>query len=271
MITFPKAKINLGLRVTGKRSDGFHDIETIFYPVGLSDALEFITVRGKTEDELVITGLDIKTRKRDNLVIKAVRILRERRPFPLLKIHLHKAIPSGAGLGGGSSDAGYLLKAINKCLHLNISTQELKAIALETGSDCPFFIEPVPSIATGRGEVLKPIKPILEGYFIVLLNPGVAISTREAYFNTHFSSPGENLEHLAMQHPSEWEKLIVNDFEDFAFKLFPVIGEIKKSLYSSGAVYSSMSGSGSSVYGIFTEKPDIPVNLRNYVIYEGVL
>lgn len=227
MITFPKAKINLGLRVTGKRPDGYHDIETIFYPVGLSDALEFVLLPGKPEDEIVVTGIEIKTRPENNLVIKAIKALRERYSIPVLKIHLHKAIPSGAGLGGGSSDAACMLKAINKCLHLNMNLQELKTIALDIGSDCPFFIEPVPSVATGRGELLKPLMALLEGYFIVLVNPGISISTRDAYNNTQISSSGKNLEQFALLHPSKWKKLIVNDFEDYVFKLYPVIREIK--------------------------------------------
>ncbi len=271
MITFPKAKINLGLRITGKRPDSYHDIETIFYPVGLSDALEFVLSPGKAEDELIVSGLEIKTKPNNNLVIKAVRVLRERQSIPVLKIHLHKAIPSGAGLGGGSSDAACMLKAINKYLHLNLGIQELKTIALEIGSDCPFFIDPVPSIATGRGEVLKPLKNLLEGYFIILLNSGISISTRDAYNNTFISSPGTSLEQLVMLHPSKWEKLIVNDFEDYAFKLYPMIAEIKKSLYRLGALYSSMSGSGSTIYGLFTRKPEIPVKIRENIIYEGVL
>lgn len=251
MISFPKAKINLGLRVIGKRLDGYHDIETIFYPVGLSDALEFVLLPGESDDELVVTGLEIRTRPENNLVIKAVKALRSRCHFPVLKVHLHKVIPSGAGLGGGSSDAACMLKTINKYLQLNIDPEELKEIALEIGSDCPFFIDPVPSVARGRGEILKPIKAILEGYYIILLNPGISIATRDAYFNTRISIHETNLEQLILLSPSKWKKLVVNDFEDYAFKLYPVIENIKRSLYRSGAVYSSMSGSGASVYGIF--------------------
>jgi 4-diphosphocytidyl-2-C-methyl-D-erythritol kinase len=271
MISFPKAKINLGLRVTGKRPDGYHDIETIFYPVGLSDALEFVLSPDKSEDELVVTGLEIKTRPENNLVIKVLKAFRKRHSLPALKIHLHKAIPSGAGLGGGSSDAACMLKALNKYLQLGLSQEELKDIALVTGSDCPFFIDPVPSAATGRGEILKPITAVLEGYYIILLNPGIEISTKEAYYNTLISSCGKSLEEMIMLPPSNWEKLIVNDFEDYAFKLYPAIADLKKSIYSAGAEYSSMSGSGSTVYGLFDRKPKIPEKIRKYVIYEGIL
>ena len=173
MIVFPKAKINLGLRITAKRTDGYHDIETIFYPVNLSDALEFVISNNTAKaDSLTVTGIDTGGQTEDNLVIKAIRLLREKHSFPCLRIHLHKAIPVGAGLGGGSSDAACLLKAINRCFSLNINRKSLMAMALELGSDCPFFIDCVPSYATGRGEIIHPIKQLLTGYYLLLLYPG---------------------------------------------------------------------------------------------------
>ena len=272
MISFPKAKINIGLRIIRKRADGFHDIETLFYPVGLCDALEFVVSPGKaTGDELTVTGIDIKTRHDKNLVIKAVRKLRENFPVPFLRIHLHKAIPSGAGLGGGSSDAACILKSINKCFDLSLSDDELRTFALELGSDCPFFINPEPSVARGRGEELTVMSPVLEGYYAVLINPGIHVSTREAYLN---SKPGEHesrLEKLITDNPCEWVNTVINDFEDYVFRLYPQIGEIKRSLYRSGALYASMSGSGSTLYGIFREKPEINKKLRNHLIWEGLL
>lgn len=272
MITFPKAKINLGLRVTGIRSDGYHDIETVFYPVGLTDALEFVVFPGNVkEDELVVTGINIGTCQENNLVIRAVKRLRESVPVPFLRIHLHKAIPSGAGLGGGSSDAAYMLRGINKWMNLSVSDSKLKSLALELGSDCPFFIDPVPSLATGRGEILKPVGPLLEGFYIILLNPGISISTRDAYLNSQISQSEINLQVLVNQPVIDWEKSITNDFEDYAFKLYPQIAGLKNGLYSNGAVYSSMSGSGSTVYGLFEKKPEINGKLRKYVIYEGRL
>jgi len=272
MIAFPKAKINIGLRVTGKRNDGFHDIETIFYPVGLCDALEFVVPSGQeTEDKLAVTGINIGSRPDKNLVIRSARKVREKYPIPFLKIHLHKAIPPAAGLGGGSSDGACMIKAINKCFGLLLNETVLKSFALELGSDCPFFIDPVPSYATGRGEVLKPVSNFLEGYQIVLVNPCIRISTRDAYNNCIPAKPKESLEILVNLHPSEWKKFIVNDFEDYAFKLYPDIRDIKRSLYGAGAVYSSMSGSGSTVYGIFDKKPEIPVKLKEFVVYEGKL
>jgi 4-diphosphocytidyl-2-C-methyl-D-erythritol kinase len=272
MIVFPTAKINLGLRVTGKRDDGYHDIETIFYPVGPYDALEFvISDKAGDKDFLITTGINTGCDPEENLVIKALIKLREKYSFPVLKVHLHKVIPAGAGLGGGSSDSSCLLKAINRRFELEISEQELKDIALELGSDCPFFIEGVPAFAAGRGELLKPVTHVLSGFYIVLLNPGVSINTGEAYRNCRPGQPSESL-FVLITHPiTEWRKLILNDFEDFAFKKHSIIGEIKDELYSTGALFSLMSGSGSSVYGIYREKPELPEKLRRYVIFEGFI
>jgi 4-diphosphocytidyl-2-C-methyl-D-erythritol kinase len=272
MITFPKAKINMGLRITSKRSDGYHDIETLFYPVNLYDALEFVIHNGKpVGDDLVVTGLKIASRPENNIIIKTMRRLRKDFSIPFLKIHLHKAIPSGAGLGGGSSDASALIKAINRYFGFELTDHEMCYLALELGSDCPFFIDPVPSFAAGRGEILHPAHHFLDGYFIAILNPGVSISTREAYINCHPEEPESPLEKVISQPAGKWKKLIKNDFEEYAFKLYPIISEMKKALYRSGALFSSMSGSGSSVFGIYDRKPKIPAKLRKYLIYEGEL
>ena len=272
MIVFPKSKINLGLRITEKRSDGYHGIETIFYPVNLSDALEFvINDDHKNIDNITVTGIDTGSSSEDNLVIKTVKILRNKYTFPFLKIHLHKVIPIGAGLGGGSSDAACFLKILNRCFGLSIDDTELKTIAMKLGSDCPFFIDVTPAFATGRGEILRPIRPVLSGYYLTLLNPGVGINTREAYHDCTPEIPSTSLIQL-IDHPiTEWKDLILNDFENFAFKKHPVIAGIKSELYDSGAHFSLMSGSGSSVYGIFPQKPILPDNLKDFVIWEGVL
>lgn len=271
MIGFPKAKINLGLRITGKRPDGYHDIETIFYPVKLYDALEFVVSDNPPkEDFLTVSGMPYMNPD-DNLVIKTVKKLRIKHKFPVLKMHLHKGIPVGAGLGGGSSDAACILKSINKGFGLNISDAEMKSTTLEIGSDCPFFIDCQPSIATGRGEILSHINNILTGYYLILLNPGVGISTKEAYQNCKPHIPAVSLSALSAQPVADWKELIINDFEEFAMNKFPVIGTIKNELYNSGALFSLMSGSGSSVYGIFREKPGLPENLSKYVIFEGRL
>lgn len=271
MLVFPKAKINLGLRITGKRPDGYHDIETVFYPVGLTDALELVSDPKSPGDMLTVTGSELPGRKEDNIVLRAVSTLRDAYPIPFLNIHLHKIIPAGAGLGGGSSDAAFMLRALNKMFRLSLSVDELKAIAAGLGSDCPFFIDCQPAFASGRGEILTAVNNVLDGYYTVLLNPGISISTKEAYDNCSPEKPERSLRKLIEIPVSEWKDLIVNDFEKTVFIGHPEIKLIKQTLYSSGAIYSSMSGSGSTVYGIFEEKPVIPVNLRKYVIYEGIL
>lgn len=272
MISFPRAKINIGLRVTGKRHDGFHNIETIFYPTGLCDALEFVVPREQVnEDTLVVTGINIGSRPKENLVMRALKKMRENYNIPFLRIHLHKTIPAAAGLGGGSSDAACLIKAIDKCFRLSIGINTMKAIALEVGSDCPFFIDPVPSFATGRGEILKPVDYIPGGYKIVIVNPGIRISTRDAYNNCIPAKPERNLEELYSLPMEEWKGSVINDFEQYVFRLYPEIEDIKNALYMAGAVYSSMSGSGSTVYGIFRERKEIPVHIMNQVVFEGDL
>ena len=272
MLVFPKAKINLGLRITGKRPDGYHDIETVFYPVNLCDALELVVnTKGPEKDILTLTGYKLNGRQEDNIVLRAVDALRRTYSFPYLRIHLHKNIPAGAGLGGGSSDAAYMLRTINRIFELSLSTDELKIIAAELGSDSPFFIDCQPSFASGRGEILKPAGNFLDGLYVVLVNPGILISTKEAYNNCTPEIPVISLNEKIRRPVSEWKELIVNDFEKTIFIKQPGIKTIKQDLYDSGAVYSSMSGSGSTVYGIFYEKPVIPWKLRKMMIYEGEL
>lgn len=273
MIVFPKAKINLGLRITGKRNDGYHDIETLFYPVNFCDALEFVTITEPAkEDLLTVTGITLGVNPEENLVMKAVSGLRGKYSFPWLRIHLHKAIPQGAGLGGGSSDAACMLKALNRHFELSISEKEIKSLALDLGSDCPFFTDGDPAFASGRGEILESVNPVLSGYYIILLNPGVSINTGEAYQNCRPESPDTSLQLLASRDIREWKDLIFNDFEDFAFQKHPVLRKIKDDLYREGALFSLMSGSGSSVYGIFPKKPgNMPGHLGRIVIWEGQL
>ena len=272
MVIFPKAKINLGLNILRKRPDGFHDIESIFYPVRLFDALE-IVANGKEagEDILTVTGLFTGSNPSDNLVLKAVKKLRENFSFPQLKIHLHKKIPVGAGLGGGSSDAASALKTINRCYGLSLSTEELLVISAGLGSDCPFFINGQPAIASGRGEILQPVVPFLEGFYTILVNPGICISTKEAYEHCTPEIPSVGLNELVTYPVSEWKDLIINGFEKTIFKRYPQIAAIKRILYESGALYSSMSGSGATVYGIFSTRPSVPDKIKDTVIYEGLL
>lgn len=273
MVVFPKAKINLGLRITERRGDGYHNIETIFYPVKLCDAMEFVLLPGsERSDQLTVTGIPVGIAPENNIVIKAISSLRASYSVPYLKLHLHKVIPHGAGLGGGSSDAACILKSLNRYLQLGIGDKELHDLALAVGSDCPFFLDCEPSFATGRGELFEPVQPVLEGYYLVLLNPGVGINTGEAYRNCSPSKPGSSLKELCALGVKDWKNSVLNDFEDYAFTVHPVVGEIKAALYSSGAVFSLMSGSGSSVYGIFEKKPEgLPPGLSSMIIWEGTM
>jgi 4-diphosphocytidyl-2-C-methyl-D-erythritol kinase len=273
MVIFPKAKINLGLRITNRRSDGYHDIETVFYPAGPCDALEFVEAgEGSHMDTLTVTGIDVGIGSGDNIVLKALNRLRKDNDFPWVKIHLHKAIPHGAGLGGGSSDAACILKAVNRHFVLGLSDNDLKAIALEIGSDCPFFIDCKPAYATGRGEKMDAVSGVLGGYYLVIANPGVGISTKEAYAACSPRVPDESLRQIVTHEIHEWKNLMLNDFEDFAFKKFPLIEKIKNEMYNKGAIFSLMSGSGSSVYGIFTARPVIRSGiLRGLITWQGEL
>jgi 4-diphosphocytidyl-2-C-methyl-D-erythritol kinase len=261
MVVFPKAKINLGLMITGKRPDGYHDIETIFYPVGLCDAMEVVEdSSGLQLDLLTVTGNMLPGNPEENLVIRAVRKLRERHSFPFLKIHLHKIIPPGAGLGGGSSDAACMIRTINKTFKISLGTDEMKDVVSGLGSDCPFFIDNLPAL-----------KPFFNGLHVMILNPGILISTHEAYENCEPSSPEIHLTDMISRPITEWRELIINDFEKTIFQKYPQIKNIKQALYNAGAIYSSMSGSGSSVYGIFLQKPVVPADLKKYAIYNGEL
>ena len=271
MISFPNSKINLGLRVLDERSDGYHNIETIFYPIPLCDALEFVEAdKSAKEDTLTTSGLVIDT-KGDNLVIKAIRKFREVKEIPFLKVHLHKVIPMGAGLGGGSSDASYIIKSLNNYYGNALSEELLEKISLEIGSDCPFFIKNAPALAQGRGEILKPIPQILKDKYIVLVNPGIHISTKEAYQNCVSHNYTSSLDDLINEPISEWNHLIYNDFEEYVFDTYPQIGKLKRLLYQAKATYSSMTGSGSSIYGIYEEKPSLPPELTKRVVFEGFL
>jgi 4-diphosphocytidyl-2-C-methyl-D-erythritol kinase len=270
MVIFPKAKINIGLRITGKRDDGYHDLQTIFYPVPLCDALEFVVKGDQIESDIfATTGLSINCDTGNNLIMKALQKLRLKYTIPFLSIHLHKNISMGAGLGGGSSDAAFFLKGLNRYFGLEMTGEELKEISLTIGSDCPFFIDCVPSYAEGRGEKLSPVNPVPDGYYLLMVNPGISISTREAYSGCISYKSSTTPDELYKRDMTEWKDLIVNDFEKTVFKTHPVIGQIKDTLYKTGAVYSSMSGSGSTIYGIFRNKPGIPSGLRRMIIYSG--
>jgi 4-diphosphocytidyl-2-C-methyl-D-erythritol kinase len=259
LVVFPHAKINLGLNVTGKRDDGYHNIETIFYPVQLSDVLEAVEDSSSTGEIIFnITGSDSLS-STDNLCVKAYELLKKDFKLPSIKSHLHKIIPTGAGLGGGSADAAFMLKLLNKLFDLKLSNDALKKYALELGSDCPFFVDNKPVYATGRGEVTQPIQLSLKNYFIGIVKPTVSVSTAEAYKMIKPQKPQMALLSAIQQPVEKWCDLITNDFEEPVFKKYPVIEAIKKKLYEAGAVFALMSGSGSAVYGIFNRE----INLKN--------
>lgn len=266
MISFPNAKINLGLRITEKRPDGFHNLETVFIPVGWSDALEFVE-----SDKLQFTasGISISGDPESNLVMKAYRLLQKNFKLPALKIHLHKQIPFGAGLGGGSSDGAFMLRMLNKTFDLKISEEKLLDYAAVLGSDCPFFILNRPVYATGRGEIMQNADVRLNGMFILLVKPPVEVSTAKAFQFIVPEKSKVSLAELISLPVQNWKHKVVNQFEESVFQQYPEIGAIRQELYKMGADYASMSGSGSCVFGLFHELPDrwknrFPVDYLTY-------
>lgn len=261
MISFPNCKINLGLNITAKRADGFHDIETVFYPLAIKDVLEIVTLQQETAGiEFTATGLEIAGDTLNNLCIKAYHLLKRDFPqLPSIKMHLHKNIPMGAGLGGGSADGAFVLKMLNEKFQLNISTDQLINYALQLGSDCPFFIINQPCFAEGRGEKLQPINLDLSGYQFVVVNPGIHINTGWAFSQIQPAQPAKNVKDIITQPIETWKHELVNDFEVPVFTAHPQIKSIKENLYAQGAEYASMSGSGSTVFGIFEKEKDVSV------------
>ncbi len=257
MILFPNCKINLGLHILRKRSDGYHDIETFFYPIQVTDVLEIIKAK-KNETTAInfsSSGNLIEGNPNTNLCIKAYEMLRKDFPtLPPLSIHLHKVIPSGAGLGGGSSDAAFTLKMINEIGKLNLPIEKLKEYALELGSDCPFFILNKPCYASGRGEKMEEFPIDLSAYKLMLVNPGIHVDTSKAFSTIKPSLPERSIKEVIKLPVIEWRMMLSNDFEKVVFDTYPEIASIKKELYELGAVYASMSGSGSTVYGIFEKE-----------------
>ncbi|MDR1814341.1 MAG: 4-(cytidine 5'-diphospho)-2-C-methyl-D-erythritol kinase [Tannerella sp.] len=261
MICFPNAKINLGLHVTGKRDDGYHTIETVFYPVPLCDALEAVRSE-KVSFSVSSSKLNIA---HDNLVVKAYNLLLELYKIQPLEIYLKKAIPIGAGLGGGSADAAFMLKLINSLCSLTLSDEELELYAAKLGADCPFFIRNKPVIATGTGNIFTPIDLSLKGYYLYIIKPPVSVSTKEAYSLVKPLSADFELTELATLPISCWRDCLRNDFEPYIFKKYPVIGEIKAMFYEQGAEYAAMSGSGSAVFGIFTKPLTVTLKMKQLI------
>lgn len=254
MIVFPNCKINLGLHILRKRSDGYHDLETFFYPVPITDVLEVIKSK-KTNGSSIqfsTSGISIEENSNTNLCVKAYALLLKDFPsLPSLFIHLHKVIPLGAGLGGGSSDAVFTLEVLNQIGELNLSNEKLKDYALQLGSDCPFFIINKPCIATARGEELTEYPIDLSTFKIMIVNPGIHVDTGKAFSKITPAIPYSSIKDSIKLPVSEWKNHLTNDFEKVVFEMYPEIADLKKELYQLGAVYASMSGSGSTVYGIF--------------------
>ena len=255
MIVFPNGKINLGLHITRKREDGYHDLETIFFPLDIHDILEFIPSK---EFSFQSTGIAINGTAHQNLCVKAFQLLKDQFPeLPEVTMHLHKVIPMGAGLGGGSSDGSFALTALNEYFNLGLDKPSLKSLSLQLGSDCPFFIANQPSYAMGRGEILEPVSVDLSGIYIVLVYPGIVVSTAEAFAGIVPRQPSISLKDRIREPMEKWKDWMVNDFEKTVFHRFPEIAAIKKTLYASGAAYASMTGSGSCCFGIFRTLPDL--------------
>ena len=254
MIIFPNAKINLGLSVIRKREDGYHDLETVFYPVGLSDILEVLP-NETGECRLFNHGAILDCNDDDNLVVKAYKAVKQRYDIPGVDIHLKKLIPSGAGLGGGSSDASFTIIALNNLFSLSIPEDEMIAIASTLGADCPFFCVNKPVYAQGTGNLFTNVNCDLSDYRLVIVKPDVFVSTKDAFADIKPSQPELSVKEIVEKYPVEqWKDLLKNDFETTVFKKHPSIAVIKDSLYELGALYASMSGSGSSLFGIFPQE-----------------
>lgn len=251
MLLFPNCKINLGLHILNKREDGFHNLETVFYPISINDALEIIPA-ADTDLQFSQTGLTVEGNEADNICVKAYHLLKKDFPqLPGAKMHLHKAIPMGAGLGGGSADGAFALQLLNTIFKLQLTQQQLINYALQLGSDCPFFIINQPCFATGRGEIMEPVPLDLSAYKIAIINPRIHVNTGWAFSQLTPAVPAKSIQQIITQPIQTWKDEMKNDFEDVVFAAHPSIKSIKETLYNSGALYAAMSGSGSTVFGIF--------------------
>ncbi|MDD5571882.1 MAG: 4-(cytidine 5'-diphospho)-2-C-methyl-D-erythritol kinase [Bacteroidales bacterium] len=259
MLAFPSAKINIGLNVVEKRNDGFHNIESIFYPIDLTDVLEVIEDKKNklTKNKIKFTSSGFECGEKNNLCIRAYSLIDRDFNLPPVRMHLHKNIPVGAGLGGGSSDAAFTIKLLNEIFGLNLTVKKMQNYASKLGSDCAFFIENKPAFCFERGDRFEEIRLDLSKYFLVLINPGIHINTAEAYRNIKPAKPKKQIKELIKLPLLKWEKYVFNDFEKNIFSKYPQIKKIKENFYKQGAIYSSMTGSGSSVYGIFNKETKI--------------
>jgi 4-diphosphocytidyl-2-C-methyl-D-erythritol kinase len=270
MIAFPHCKINLGLRVINKREDGYHNIETCFFPVPWKDILEIIPSK---DVSLSLTGSEVPGDANSNIVLKAYNLLKKDFPIGPVEIHLHKIIPTGAGLGGGSSDGAHALKILNSLFSVNLSKEKLKGYALQLGSDCPFFLEAMPMLATGRGEELSPLSVNLAGYVLAIVKPNFHVSTAEAFAKLSLTHGTRTtpLKELIQSPVKNWKATLKNDFEDSVFETHPGIADVKEKLYALGAVYASMTGSGSAVFGLFDGDINIEKEFSGIICWKGSL
>lgn len=279
MITFPCAKINLGLNIVGKRSDGYHDIETVFYPIPLTDALEIKYMDDRFPSDvpcdIKVTGNAVDCDERKNLVVWAYELLATDFKLPRIHAHLVKRIPMQAGLGGGSSDGAFMIRLLDERFRLNIGIAEMERYAAMLGSDCPFFITSEPTFAKGRGEILEPADgPCgnLSGYYIAIVKPDIAVSTRDAYKLVTCHAPEKSCRDIVRQPIVTWKNDLCNDFEEPVFKMYPELAGIKQRLYNMGALYAQMSGSGSAIYGIFRKEPaDLAQSFPSCYTFSAVL
>lgn len=255
MIVYPNAKINIGLNVVERRPDGYHNLETVFYPINLQDALEVKEIEGEAPEsgyQLKVMGTVLDGTPDDNLVVKAYKLLKAEFDLPPVSIGLYKHVPTGAGLGGGSADASFMIKMLNDRFHLSLTEEQMEAYCTRLGADCPFFIKNKPVFATGIGNVFHPLELSLKGKTLVLIKPDIFVSTKDAYAKVNPCRPEQSLPELLSQPIEAWKDSVVNDFEPSVFAKYPEIAAIKDKLYDLGAQYASMSGSGSSVFGIFS-------------------
>lgn len=256
MISFPNCKINLGLHVVGKRTDGFHDLESVFFPIPFFDVLEFVPAE-KTSFHYY--GLPISGNPENNLIHKAYQLLKGKFNLPSIEVHLLKKIPMGGGMGGGSSNGSFMLKMLNEHFDLGISSTELARLSEQLGSDCPFFIENKPTLVKGRGEKLYPVKVKLKDHFLVLVFSNIHVSTKEAFSKITVDQTKKGLVEQIVIHKqmADWKNGLQNDFEQGVFDHYPLLKDLKTDLYNQGAIYASMTGTGSTIYGIFKEMPKL--------------
>lgn len=267
MIAFPNAKINIGLNIIHRRDDGYHDLETVFYPIRIYDALEIVPAATL---EFTTSGLGIPGNLQDNLCIKGYYLLKKDFDLPPVNIHLHKHIPIGAGLGGGSADAAFFIGLLNTEFSLGLSADQMRAYASQLGADCAFFVESKPVFAFEKGDRFELVDLDLSGYHLVLVMPSEHVSTSEAYRGVKPKPAETSLKELITRPMTEWKNFIHNDFEETIFKNHPVIRGVKAALYQAGALYACMSGSGASVFGIFRQQPDLSELEKDCQVFYGV-